>query len=510
MNNTDVVICSLPALHLDRAPGAPAILQGGLESIGVNAQSLDLSIDFFVEQCKKNIDQYHVLSAIFRPTNEYVPQESRDAADAWVVQSIDKLVSINPKIIGLSVFTYFQHIAALMLARAIREQLPDTIIVIGGWGLDINCAGLANQKNIKKFDLLKPFHQFMREQGLADEIIFSNDNPLARFVAFVDKTLNQQDRETDFTVKENKTIYTAPIPNYSDYELSNYVWNGEVSLPVTGSLGCVRSCTFCDIPGQFGKFKYRTGADIANELIYLKEKYHINTFEFTDSLVNGSIKAFREWLEIVADYNDNCANEDKIKWFGQYICRPQSLVPKDLYSLMERSGVTNLIIGVESGSNEILESMKKKMTVEDVYDELLMFEQHNIKTTFLMLSGFYNETQERFLESLKFIVKCSRYIANGTITNFGVSPPLYINDKMEIAREADRLGIIVDPYDDANWKSTIDPTNDFVERAHRRLVVQVLLNKLGIPAPEQNISNVYQMAQKLKNYEQQLSEHLSE
>lgn len=504
MKQVDVVICSLPSLHLDHPPGAPALLQSALESAGVSVQSLDLSISFFTEQCKKDINQYHILSAIFRPTNEYIPQESTTAAQLWIDSSIDKLKNINPKIIGLSVFTNFQHNATLFLARAIRQHLPDTIIVLGGWGLTVNCDSLAGQKNIKRFDLLKPFHQYMQEQKLADEIIFSNDNPLARFTVFVTKELKRTYSNILYNVLEDKTIYDSPIPNYNDYDLSSYVWNGARSLPVTGSLGCVRQCTFCDIPGQFGRFKYRTGEDIAQELITLKGKYNINTFEFTDSLVNGSLKAFKEWMTIVAYYNDN--NEDKIQWFGQYICRPQKQIPQDLYSLMKRSGVTNLIIGVESGSNQVLEAMNKKMTVEDVYDELEKFEQYGIKTTFLMLSGFYNETYERFLESLKFIVKCSHYVANGTITNFGVGPPLYINDQMYLGEEANKLGIIIDPYDQLNWSLVNDSENNYVERARRRLITQVLINKLGIPTPEQNISNVYQMLQKLKNYKQELHE----
>ena len=497
MNQVDVVICSLPSLHLDHPPGAPALLQAALESSGIGAQSMDLSIDFFINQCSRDVNKSHVLSAIFRPTNEYIPQESRDAAESWITESIAKLKNINPKIIGLSVFTNFQHNATVMLTRAIRTHLPDAVIVLGGWGLTVNCNSLAGQKNIKRFDLLKPFHQYMQEQKLADETILSNDNPLARFVAFATQQLNQRVHEHEFAVTEAKTIYSSPIPNYDDYNLNNYVWNGDKSLPVTGSLGCVRNCTFCDIPGQFGRFKYRTGADIAQELIALKEKYQINTFEFTDSLVNGSIKAFKEWLEIVADYNDN--NQDKIQWFGQYICRPQAQVPENLYSLMKRSGVTNLVIGVESGNNEVLAAMKKKMTVQDVYDELAQFEKHGIKTTLLMLSGFYNETYERFLDSLQFIVNCSHYVANGTITNFGVGSPLFINEHMYVGEEADKLGIIVDPYDGFNWKLVNDDENDYVERARRRLITQVVINQLGIPTPAQNISNVYQMLQKLKN-----------
>lgn len=497
MDQKNVVICALPQLVTHQIPGAPAMLQAGLESAGISAQSLDLSIDFFINQCSRDVNKYHMLSAIFRPTNELIPDESRSAANEWVASSITKLKKINPKIIGLSVFTNFQQNAAVMLALAIRKELKDSIIVLGGWGLTFNCVGLRALENIKKIDLLKPFHQFMQEQKLADEIFLSNDNPLARFTNFVEQKLKETVSDSNFLVTE-KTNYKTPIPNYDDYTLSNYLWDFTETLPVTGSLGCVRQCTFCDIPGQFGKFKFRTGEDIGHELIHLKEKYNVSNFDFTDSLVNGSLKAFIQWLEIVADYNDS-HNEDKITWTGQYICRPQNQIPSNFYSLMKRSGVKNLGIGVESGSDQVLEAMKKKITVKDVYDELEMFKKYDIKTTILMISGFYNETYERFLETLAFIVKCRPYFINGTITDISIGPPLYINDQMQLGSAANELGIIIDPYDWSNWKSSVDSDNTYIERARRRLIVEVLKNRLGMPPTAQSNSTVYQMLQKLKN-----------
>ena len=61
MNQVDVVICSLPSLHLDHPPGAPALLQAALESSGIGAQSMDLSIDFFINQCSRDVNKSHVL-----------------------------------------------------------------------------------------------------------------------------------------------------------------------------------------------------------------------------------------------------------------------------------------------------------------------------------------------------------------------------------------------------------------------------------------------------------------
>ena len=48
-------------------------------------------------------------------------------------------------------------------------------------------------------------------------------------------------------------LYNVPISNFDDYNLKDYLYVNEILLPVTGSKGCVRQCTFCDIPTKFGK-----------------------------------------------------------------------------------------------------------------------------------------------------------------------------------------------------------------------------------------------------------------
>ena len=150
------------------------------------------------------------------------------------------------------------------------------------------------------------------------------------------------------------------------------------------------------------------------------------------------------------------------------------------------------------------------MTVEDVFDELVMFEKYNIKANLLMLSGFYNETWDRYLETLDFIIKCQPYIAKGTIEKLSIGIPLFINDKMELGIEADRLGILIDPYNDLNWKLLNDPDNDFVERSRRRLITQLILNKLGIAQNRIAIENTYQVLDNLKRYKTDLLEKINE
>jgi radical SAM superfamily enzyme YgiQ (UPF0313 family) len=90
-----------------------------------------------------------------------------------------------------------------------------------------------------------------------------------------------------------------PWPDYSFYDLDryDYLYNNEKEVFITGSRGCVRKCTYCDIERYWPKFRYRSGQNIADEIIDNYERFGITRFYFTDSLVNGSFKAFNDMCE---------------------------------------------------------------------------------------------------------------------------------------------------------------------------------------------------------------------
>lgn len=507
MIKPDIIICALPPLFVDRLPGAPAIIKSVVQQAGYTARAIDMSLDFFIHECNRNLHTFDQLGGIFRPL-EQTTQEQTTAVHNWLARNIEILRQSQTQVIGISVFTAFQHRATWLLCKEIRKHLPSVKIVLGGLGLNIAGSGLVGLENLPKTDIISPFHILLKKRNLADYVILGVDT----FDAIID-TLDEIYNQKNSNRKNHHTtgtIYSSPIPDYTDYLIDEYCWTDGKALPITGSKGCVRNCTFCDVPGQFGRFRMRTGNDIAEEMIYLAERHNIRKFEFTDSLVNGSLKGFRDWLIKVADYNDRQESNNKISWFGQYICRPQSQIPKDIYDLMYRSGVTNLVIGVESGSNEILAAMKKQMTIQNVYDELDMLQKHKIKSHLLLFSGFYNENQKRFNETLEFLINCQKYVASKTISRFTISTPLFINNDMYLYNHAEELGITLDPYNTWNWTTKHDPKYNLIQRFKNRLVQEEFLNLLGFPSSEQATTIIQQIHEMLKSKETELQNTLAQ
>ena len=96
-----------------------------------------------------------------------------------------------------------------------------------------------------------------------------------------------------------------PYPNYDDYKLQEYK---SQKLLITGSRGCVRHCTFCDIHTHWKKFVWRSGMEIAKEMLHQSKKYGISKFLFTDSLINGSMKAYRDFINVISQRNIRTQN----------------------------------------------------------------------------------------------------------------------------------------------------------------------------------------------------------
>lgn len=468
---TDILICSVPAGIINRPPAALALLRACVEQAGFTCRTQDLSLNLYIEQCDKNYQRYQDISRLFEPLTNF---EMRSEILQWLDQCVQLFKTINPRFIGLSVFSSFQHKATVMLAQHIRQHLPDVQIIVGGYGLRDN-----------------NFFATLQEKNLADH--FVHDEGENKLVDILQDKLPSH---------ELVNLQTLPVPNFDDYNFDQYLWHNEPVLTITGSKGCVRACTFCNVPRTFGRYRRRTGQQIAHEMIELQKRYGINKFEFTDSLVNGSQRDFVEFVQCLAQYNStsNCP----ISWYGQYICRPQSQVPAGIYALIKQSGCVNLIIGAESGNNDVLAAMNKKMTAQDIMHELEQFELHGLQAQLLMLSGFYNETWPRFVETLTFIVKLQRYVAAGVVSRINMGIPLMIETDGYLHQHAEDLGIIIDPNSVHNWRVHKDPTNTWLERLRRRIIVQAVFDHMNIPLTGNGIIELYKMLDLVKIYEQQL------
>ena len=249
------------------------------------------------------------------------------------------------------------------------------------------------------------------------------------------------------------------------------------SAYITGSRGCVRACTFCDINSLWKKFRYRSGNSLAQEMVEGYQKYGTIDFYFTDSLINGNMKEFIKLLDNVIEYKENGLLPEDLMFGGQFIARPKARFPEEYYDKMQRAGVYNISVGMESASDRVLADMRKGTTRKDHDFMMEMLQKYGIRINLLMLIGYPTETEEDFEDTMQMIRDYKKYSDSGVIWGIVLGKTMVVLPNTPISDNSDHWNIAYD--NNGNWISKDNATLTYHERVKRRMRAGRLCEDLG-------------------------------
>ena len=479
----DLLLCSVPSLELFLPPHAPAALKGHLAGHNFTCKTIDLNLMMY----NLKQDSFHELNSYFSDraftVTDEIREDHKDVLDAWIAA----IKQEKFKWLGISVFTEDSQQAALDICYRLKDR--DFKIVVGGMGLNI-AKGEVFGENFG--------HELLR-RGLVDAAIFGEGEHA--LVSLLQGNLDYPGIYTQQGGTPSVQITNLDelgFADYNDYYLNQYTgFYNEPLVQITGSRGCVRSCTFCDIADMWPKYKFRSGDNIAEEIIETYERYQIRNFYFTDSLINGSMSAYMKMCETLANYN-TVHPEAKLKWGGQYIVRSERQCPKDYFSLTAASGAFNLAIGVETGSDAVRDHMRKKFSNVDLDFTMENFARHRITCSYLILIGYPTETEEDFYETLRMFKRHQKYAAQGIILGLSLGQTMFALNNSPIR---DILGDDI-TFKTKNfspsWILKSNPELDYHTRVQRRLQAEVVADYYGYNL----ISSDRNFAKMLREYEE--------
>ena len=457
MKRLDCVIASLPFIEYYLPPAAPAVLKGHLESKGFTVQTVDLNITV---KTKFENNDLGIASAFFHTNHPGVNfdkvmlQQLDELMDSWV----DTLLSYNPRYIGLSVFSVDSRKACELLTKKLKKKQHDCKIFIGGMGVYGDW-----------LEVVKPYidYYIIGEGELACENLLKGN--------FDYPGINSK-------APQIKNLSALGPADYKDYDLGSYepFYVDKQIVQITGSRGCVRNCTFCNINEHWPSFTWRTSESLIAEIKLCYETHGVTDFFFTDSLINGNLKVYMEMVEGLANFNYK--SNAKITWGGQYIVRKSKNLSKDYFALTRDSGAFNLAMGVESGSNEVLKHMKKGVTREDLDEFIENFDKHDITCSYQMIIGYPTETDKNFEETLDLFYDHQKYVGSGTIHGTSLNITMVMYDGIPLEKDPNPV-FVRDKSDDSSWgwTSTVVPGLDWEKRLKRRLIAQEVCDNLKWP-----------------------------
>ena len=208
---------------------------------------------------------------------------------------------------------------------------------------------------------------------------------------------------------EDLDILPFPARHLVDNSIYKRPDNGKVQAVIKVARGCPFHCFFClATPVSGAKVRTRSPENIVAELKECVEKYNIKNFLFWSDIFNFN----REWtLELCQKIIESGL---KITWSSN---TRADTMDDEMAKMMYKSGCRLVSIGVESGSQKMLDNIGKKITLDDIRNTVKILKKNKIKIYNYFVIGLPWETEETVEETIKFAIELdSNFISFYTAT----------------------------------------------------------------------------------------------
>ncbi len=330
--------------------------------------------------------------------------------DSW----LSKIKAINPDLIGISVQTPMAP-KAYKAAKILKEEFPDIPLIAGGThpsvmidealreGFDIVVRGEGEYTTLELVNYLE--NNGFEKSGLSDiaGIAYINDG----------KIVKTKDRPLIQNLDE------LPWPARHLVDMSKYtLFNKNINIAhIMASRGCPYGCIYCITSYYWGRrFRYRSAQNVVDEIKYLYEKYHAKTIVFTDDEFTANWKFVRDFIDLIKKNNLDIS----------FSCGTRvDLINKDLMKLLYDNGCNALYFGVESGSQDTLNKIGKRITIEQAKKVFSWAKELKGFTTGSFILGFPWETIDDMKNTVDLAIKLDPNYAQFTALTPYPGTPLY-------------------------------------------------------------------------------------
>ncbi|MVF11901.1 B12-binding domain-containing radical SAM protein [Ketobacter sp. MCCC 1A13808] len=196
-----------------------------------------------------------------------------------------------------------------------------------------------------------------------------------------------------------KTLDDVPFPDFSDFPWHQYP---NRIVPIVTGRGCSwGACSFCsDVTSTAGRtYRSRSPENVIAEIKHQYERYNVTNFVFVDLKLNSNLSVWR------AIINNMQTVAPGAKWIASVhvgMEEENGLSAEDLIAAA-KSGCVRLTTGLESGSQRIIDWMKKGTQLDLIGQFLKNARAAGISNRCTMIIGYPNETHEDIDASARFL-----------------------------------------------------------------------------------------------------------
>jgi len=319
--------------------------------------------------------------------------------------------------IGVSAMTSYQLMDGMKFSRQIKAYNPDIPIVWGGWH-----PSLMPQQTISSdfVDIIVT--------GQGENTFLQLVEKLAKKSCLKDiPNLLYKDSGNHIIstgkhfLKEIEKV--KPIENSYPYiHMAHYIqelWSNKRVIGYESSRGCPWSCKFCSIGTLYNrKWNALTAEQTFNGIKYLRENHSIDAVHFYDNNFFVDKKRVLDFSQLMTVENM------PVRWDGTAVVEQFVNFSDKYIEELVKSRFYRVIIGVESGDEDVLEKIHKRHTNHQVLQLVEKCKRHHIMASLSFMVGFPWNPEKDFEETVRLIEKIKLIDPHTEILLFIFSPYL--------------------------------------------------------------------------------------
>lgn len=328
----------------------------------------------------------------------------------------------NFDIIGISTMTTMIN-DALRIAEFVKKRKPRAKVILGGPHPTVMPEETLSNKNVDAVCIgegEEAFVDIIKNKG-------SFENIIGIWYKKRGKIIKNEARGpiNDISALPFPAVDMLPLQKYFEnwFQLDSVAFNLK-GINIITSRGCPYQCTFCQ-PTLFKIFgniiRRRSPENVADEIEMLKNKYNINAFMFQDD----TLVVDRQWVYDLC--NLLISRKLNLVWG----CNARvNLVDEAMFRKMKEAGLRKVFIGIESGSQRILDEIyDKRITIKQIINATKILKKLDLRTQGYFMIGAPTETIKEINQTIKFAKRLDIDEATFSITT--PLPKTYLYEKVK-------------------------------------------------------------------------------
>ena len=237
-----------------------------------------------------------------------------------------------------------------------------------------------------------------------------------------------------------RDLDSLPIPAWDLVDLEPYrrIWQdgqGYFSLNMATTRGCPFKCNWCAKPIYGNRYNNRSPEHVVDELALLLDRHAPDHIWFADDIFGlkpGWVQRFRDVLK-----------ERGLRIRYKIQSRVDLLLESDTIDALVASGLEEVWVGAESGSQHILDAMDKGTRVEQIEQATRLLRAKGVRVGFFLQFGYLGETEADVESTIRMVEELQP-----DDIGVSVSYPLPGTKFLELVK--------ADLHEKANWSDSDD------------------------------------------------------